>query len=121
VHVLVVDDDSDASALLEAVLTYCGALVTVAENARDALARLRRALADVVVTDLVLPREDGYWLVREIRALTGGGRTLPVVALFEGREGAPERAQAAGFSALLQKPVDPWEFCRLVAGLARKP
>jgi CheY-like chemotaxis protein len=119
-HVLVVDDDPDARDLLEAVLTYCGGFVSSVVSAREALDCLQAKAIDVVVADVLLPgEEDGYWLVRAIRA-RGDGRGIPVVALVTGRGHGPDRTLAAGFQGHLRKPVDPWEMCRMVAGLARK-
>jgi len=114
VHVLVVDDDPAARGLLEAVLTYCGAFVSAAATAREALDQHRRQPIDVVVAAVILPGEDGYWLVREI------GARVPVVALATGRGHGPDRTLTAGFQGHLRKPVDPWELCGIVAGLARK-
>lgn len=114
VHVLVVDDDPDARDLFEATLTYCGAFVTSVPTAREALAYVQVKPVDVVIAGVALPGEDGYWLVRQI-----DGR-FPVVALATGRGDGPDRTLAAGFHGHLRKPVDPWELCRMVAGLAHK-
>lgn len=115
VHVLIVDHDPEARELLATVLTYCGAFVTLAATAREALHHLQRKHVDVVVAEVLLPDEDGYRLVQEI-----GGR-VPVVALAASADDGPDRTFAAGFHGHIRKPVDPWEFCRVVAGLARKP
>jgi CheY-like chemotaxis protein len=114
VHVLVVEDDPAARDLFEAALTYCGAFVTSAPTAREALDYLQVKPVAVVIAAVALPGEDGYWLVREL-----GGR-FPVVALATGRGDGPDRTLASGFDGHLRKPVDPWELCRMVAGLARK-
>jgi CheY-like chemotaxis protein len=121
VRVLVVESEPDARDLLEAVFAYCGALVTHAASARQALAQARSLTPDVIVTGIAQPDEDGYWLIRELRALDGAAGAIPVVALAAGREDTPERTLAAGFDAHVRKPVDPWELCRTVAGLAHKP
>jgi CheY-like chemotaxis protein len=117
VHVLVADDDANARELLETVLTYCGAFVTMVATADTALETLRAQPVDVVIADVLLPEQDGYWLVREVHAL---GRGVPVVALATDRVDGPDRTLAAGFQGHLRKPVDPWEMCRMVASLARK-
>jgi len=120
-HVLVVDDDHDARELLESVLTYCGAFVTLAASAREGVEAFRRHVPDAVVSDIAMPGEDGYWLVAQLHGLTGDAPRVPVVALTAfGREHGPDRALSAGFQAHLCKPVDPWELCRLLARLARK-
>jgi CheY-like chemotaxis protein len=121
-HVLVVDDDAEARELLRTVLEYGGALVTVVATARDALRNLQRVTPDVVVTDIAMPQENGYWLIREMRALDAvKGHRLPAIALTgHGDAHGPERTLAAGFDAHLRKPVDPWELCRVIAALARR-
>jgi len=108
VHVLIVDGDAAARALLESVLAYCGAFVTSSATARDGLAYFHRKPTDVVLAD------GAYQLVREI------GARVPVLALATGEGDGPDRTLAAGFHGHLRKPVDPWELCRVVAGLARK-
>jgi len=122
VHVLVVDDDADARQLLCTVLQYCGALVTMAASAHEAMTVLARVTPDAVVSDIAMPGHDGYWLIRELRALPsnhGGG--IPAIALTaHGAAHGPDRTLAAGFQAHLRKPVDPWELCRAVAGLVRR-
>lgn len=122
VHVLVVDDDDDARQLLRTVLGYCGALVTVTASAREALSVMARVTPDALVTDIAMPEEDGYWLIRELRALpaTRGG-AIPVIALTaHGAAHGPDRTLGAGFQAHLRKPIDPWELCRAIAGLVRR-
>lgn len=122
VHVLVVDDDRDSRQLLKTLLEYCGALVTTVGSARDAIKTLRRVIPDVVVSDITMPREDGYWLIGQIRNLTtrdGGG--VPAIAITaHGDEHGPHRTLAAGFHAHLRKPIDPWELCRAVAQAVRR-
>lgn len=123
VHVLVVDDDADARDLLRTVLEYCGALVTVVGSAREALAVLERVTPDALVTDLAMPTHDGFWLIGEIRALPSDrGGAIPAVAITaHGETHGPDRTLAAGFQAHLSKPLDPWELCRVLATLTRKP
>jgi CheY-like chemotaxis protein len=122
VHVLVVDDDDDARQLLRTILQYCGALVTVASSAREAITVLTRVTPDAIVSDIAMPEQDGYWLIRELRALpAAGGGGVPAIALTaHGVAHGPDRTLAAGFQAHLRKPVDPWELCRAVAGLVRR-
>jgi CheY-like chemotaxis protein len=121
VHVLVVDDDPDARELLSMVLGYWGALVTVAASAREALALLERMLPDVLVSDISMPGFDGYWLIRQIRALPPArGGALPAVAVTAlGGDHGPDRARAAGFQAHMRKPVDAGGLARVITDLAR--
>jgi len=122
-HVLVVDDDSEARDLIRTVLEYAGAFVTVVAAARDAFRHLQRVTPDVVVSDIAMPLENGYWLIREVRALGAiKGQRVPAIAITAHDEAhGPERTLAAGFDAHLQKPIDPWELCRVIAALAPKP
>ena len=122
VHALVVDDDRDSRNLLKTVLEYCGALVTVVASARDALRVLQRVTPDVIVTDIAMPTNDGYWLVDQIRSRRAeDGGSVPIVAITaHGDEHGPQRTLAAGFQAHLRKPIDPWELCRAVASLVRR-
>lgn len=121
-HVLVVDDDAEALALMQTVLQYAGALVTVVSSARDALRNLQRVTPDVLVSDISMPLENGYWLVREVRARERiTGHRLPVIAITAHTDAhGPDRTLAAGFDAHVRKPVDPWELCRVIAALGRR-
>jgi CheY-like chemotaxis protein len=122
VHVLVVDDDDDARDLLVTVLRYAGALVTSAASAWEALGVLQRVTPDVLLTDIAMPGEDGYWLIRELRKLppAQGGR-IPAVALTaHGQSHGPDRTLGAGFELHLRKPIDPWELTRAIASVVRR-
>ena len=121
VQILVVDDDAGARELLHAVLEYCGAQVLSADSARGALASLGRNRPDVIVCDLVMPGDDGYALMRALRT-RAAVRTVPVLALTAYAVAhAAEDALAAGFTAYLRKPVEPWELCRTIDRLRRPP
>jgi CheY-like chemotaxis protein len=124
IHVLAVEDDPDSRALLQTILQYCGALVTAVGSARDALSTLERVRPDLLLSDLSMPGEDGYWLIGQVRALPSHrGGTMPAVAITAlGHPHGVDRTLAAGFQAHLRKPVDPWELARTIAALAgRKP
>ena len=120
VHVLLVEDDDDARSLLETVLRYCGALVTAVASAEEAMHTLRRVKPDVLLSDISMPVQDGYWLIREVRALSPDrGGAMPAIAITAlGHPHDVGRTLAAGFQAHLRKPVDPWELARTVASLA---
>jgi CheY-like chemotaxis protein len=121
VHVLVVDDDPDARHVFRTILQYCGALVTTASSAREALAVLDRVVPDAIVCDIVLPGQNGYWLISEIRArLPERGGTVPALACTGYGEDHPAgRLTTAGFQRALRKPIDPWELSRAIGELAR--
>src|SRR5262249_56131041 len=114
VRVMVCDDEADVVELFSVALTACGAEVTTAENARDALALATRLRPHVIVSDIAMVGEDGYWLVRELKRLPKAVlESVPVVAATAyGREHPPAPVLGAGFVELLPKPVDPRPPCR---------
>jgi len=119
-QILVVDDDQDALDMLTLVLTEAGAAVRTAASATEALALLRWIRPDVLVSDLAMPDEDGYSLIRNLRAIEReSGRETPAVALTAYvRVQDRARAVAAGFNVFVEKPVDPEELIAVLAGLA---
>ncbi len=122
-HVLVVDANAGARALLQATLPYCGALVTVADSAEAALASIERLVPEAIVCALDLgSAHDGTWFVRRLRALPAHqGGTVPVIAVIDRPESEdPPRPVESGFEGHLRKPIDPWVLCRLIAGLAER-
>jgi CheY-like chemotaxis protein len=120
VHVMVVEDNADARNIIRRVLEHCGAIVTVMESASPALRRLRTMVTrpNVLVSDLALPGDDGYWLIGQVRALERL-RTLPAIAITAHRnEYDREATLATGFQEYFQKPLDLVSFSRAVARLA---
>jgi signal transduction histidine kinase/ActR/RegA family two-component response regulator len=119
-QILVVDDDQDALDMLTLVLTEAGAAVRTATSATEALALLRWIRPDVLVSDLSMPDEDGYSLIRNLRAIEReSGRETPAVALTAYvRVQDRARAEAAGFNVFVEKPVDPQELIAVLAGIA---
>ena len=119
VRVLVVDDDDDALDLASAMLTGAGAIVKTCRSAPDALDLVRRWRPDVLVSDIEMPGEDGYSLIRKVRALGaphGGG--LPAIALTAyGRLEERARALRDGYNMHIPKPVDPDELTTVIASL----
>jgi CheY-like chemotaxis protein len=120
VQILVVEADAAGRELLDSVLSYCGGFVALVTGVREALDVLEAKPVDVVIVDVELAGDDAYRLVRELAARTGTGRRVPAVAIAAAEDHGPDRTLGAGFQAHLRKPVDPWELCRMVAGLARK-
>jgi len=119
VRVLLVDDDADGLDLTTVMLTNSGAQVKTAVSVAAALNVLESWPADVLVSDIEMPGEDGYELLRRIRAKERGGRTrLPALALTAyGRPEDRRRTLAAGFNLHLAKPIDPSELVLAVANL----
>jgi len=117
--VLVVDDEPDARDLVAAVLIASGAKVRLAASVDEAIALVRERRPDVLLSDIGLPRQDGYALIRRLREIDG---TLPAAALtaFASAEDH-HRALEAGYQAHVTKPIEPADLARLVASLARRP
>ena len=107
-RVLVVDDEADARELVALVLEHAGAEVKVAASAEEALESIAAQQPDVLVSDLAMPRIDGYDLIQRVRGLTPerGGR-IPAVALTAyARAEDARRVFLAGFQVHVPKPVE---------------
>jgi CheY-like chemotaxis protein len=119
-HVLVVDDDAGPRQLFRDVLIMAGARVTVAPSARLALAAIQCEVPDVVVSDIMMPEHDGYWLIRAVRELSGehGGRIPALAITGDPGQHTRERALAEGFNAHLPKPINVRDLAATVARLA---
>ncbi|PYQ09821.1 MAG: hypothetical protein DMF83_02025 [Acidobacteria bacterium] len=117
--ILVVDDDVDTRELIEWVLKRVGAEVTSVGSAREALEVLEREKPHVLVSDIAMPQEDGYALLKKIRALPPerGGR-IPAIALTA-HSLVQDRLQSlrAGFQSHVPKPVVPEELVEVVASI----
>jgi PAS domain S-box-containing protein len=123
-RVLAVDDECDSLEIVAAVLRRCGAEVRTAPSSAAALEELARWGPDVIVSDISMPGEDGYALIRKVRALDpeAGGR-VPAIALTAYAR-AEDRALAlsSGYQVHIPKPVDPSELLAAVSSLvARDP
>jgi CheY-like chemotaxis protein len=118
--VLVVDDEADARQLLAQILQECNARVRLAGGALEALVQARLATPDVLVSDIGMPGEDGYSLIRRLRERPPEqGGTVPAVALTAYvREDDRNRMLAAGFQAHVAKPVEAGDLVTAVGRLA---
>jgi len=116
--ILVVDDEPDARSVVAETLRMEGARVTVSESAGSAIAQLRsqEKLFDVLVTDIGMPEEDGYSLVRKLRALQSGRHVLAIALTGYTSKADVEAAMKAGFDFHMPKPVD---FATLVPTIRR--
>ncbi|MDB4971145.1 MAG: uncharacterized protein JWN44_6834 [Myxococcales bacterium] len=121
VTVLVVDNDDDARTLLIDVLEREGAETFGASSAAEALTLLRAVRPKVLISDLAMPGEDGFDLMRQVRALAPdrGGITPAVALTGYATDEDRARALAAGFQRHLPKPVNPNELARVVWALAK--
>ena len=117
-RVLVVDDEPDARELLRHVLVDCEAQVAVASDAAEALAIVEQFRPDVIVSDIGMPDQDGYDLIRKVRA-NPVTKEIPAAALTAfARPDDRKRSLLAGFQTHVAKPVDPAELTAVVASLA---
>ncbi|HEU5194770.1 MAG TPA: response regulator [Methylomirabilota bacterium] len=116
-QILIVEDDTDSRNAMRETLEVAGAVVTTAGSAGDALAALAARRYDVVVSDLAMPQQSGFWLIAKIRQLYPD-RPIPVLAVT-GHPFPADGVRRAGFDEVMQKPPDPDALCARVAALAR--
>jgi hypothetical protein len=122
VNVLLVDDEADARDLFKTVLEGSGARVTAVGSGAEAFSSFTMSPPDVVVSDIEMPEENGYDLIRRLRGLPPerGGR-IPAAALTAyARAEDRMRALRAGFQHHVSKPVQPAELVAVVASLVRR-
>jgi PAS domain S-box-containing protein len=119
VDVLIVDDETDALELMKTVLRECGAKPRTASSAIEALEAIKARVPDILVSDIEMPNQDGYSLIRAIRSLPAKeAHQVPAIALTaHANETDRTRALSAGFQVHLRKPVDPSELVELIATL----
>ena len=110
---VLVEDHDDSRELLTLMLEQCGAVVVAAPSARVGLQAVIEQRPDVVVSDLGMPGEDGYWLIREVRSQVGEVPAVAVTGFSDKYH--PVQAREAGFTAYLNKPVEPEGLCGAVA------
>ncbi|HEU4795865.1 MAG TPA: ATP-binding protein, partial [Pyrinomonadaceae bacterium] len=121
-HILVVDDEADTRELLKEGLQYCGAQVSVAGSASEALDALTATSPDVLISDIGMPGIDGYDLIRQVRALPRerGGK-IPAIALTAYTR-TEDRLQSlrAGYDMHVPKPVELAELVAVAATVVRR-
>jgi CheY-like chemotaxis protein len=120
-RILLVDDDADARDLLTLALQQSGAEVTAVTSTEAAMESIVRWHPHVLVSDIGLPGQDGFALIRQVRSLRPEqGGTTPAIALTA--YASPEdrqRAAAAGFQLHVSKPVEPSRLIETIGQLAR--
>jgi len=124
IRILAVDDDPDTLEFLCFILEREGALVTCVDRSEDALARLKAMTAEnrpqVLISDLAMPKKDGVWLLKAVRALPPNqGGDVPALALtaFTSQATADQLTEV-GFQMRLTKPMDPSALVEAVRTLA---
>jgi signal transduction histidine kinase/CheY-like chemotaxis protein len=119
-RILVVDDEDDARTLARRVLEERGAHVITVSSAAEAMASVgENNPPSVLVSDIGMPEQDGYDLIKQMRALPGDAGRVPAVALTAlARAEDRKRALSAGYQKHVSKPVDPAELVAVIASLA---
>ncbi|MCC5653307.1 response regulator [Nostoc sp. XA013] len=119
-RVLVVDDEADGRELVAFILEQHGASVSEAPSVAQALSALESGMPHILISDLGMPKEDGYSFIRKIRALpVEKGGKIPAIALSAyAKEEDRRRALMTGFQMYLSKPFDPDELIVMVANLS---
>jgi signal transduction histidine kinase len=120
VRVLLVDDDEQTRVAVALVLEEHGATVESVESAARALEALRRGSFDAMLCDIAMPEEDGYSLIRKVRALGGPAARIPAAAFTAHmRVEDTQLALASGFQLHMPKSVEPAQMIAQVWALAR--
>jgi PAS domain S-box-containing protein len=122
IEVLVVDDEIDARDLVKKLLEMAGATVSTAGSASEAIEHILAGRPDVLVCDIGMQEEDGYSLIRRLRATEKKEEgVLPAVALSAyARSEDRTKAIRSGFQIHLAKPVEPAELLAVISSLARR-
>ena len=119
IHVLIEEDDADSRNVLALLLQRLGALVEAVPSAKEAYERLSKRRPDVLVSDIGMPDEDGYSLIRRVRALCGEHH-LPAIALTAyARKQDADAAIGAGYDQHLPKPVAPADLIKAIRSVTR--
>ena len=118
-HVLIVEDDTDSRNVLALLLEKLGALVEAVPSAKEAMARVVNRRPDVIVSDIGMPEEDGYSLIRRLRQMPADQeKKLPAIALTAyARKQDADAAINAGYDRHLPKPVAPAELIRAIKSI----
>jgi two-component system CheB/CheR fusion protein len=113
-RILVVDDSQDSLNMLQLLLSVKGAAISTANNGKDALRLAESAEFDLILSDISMPGMDGYEFLQTLRERQPRYKTVPAIALTGfGREEDVEKAQLAGFTTHLTKPIDFKNLLRL--------
>ena len=120
--IVLVEDHPDARALIGAFLRQEGANVISASDGLEGLEAVKTHHPDVVLSDLVMPRRDGFELLNDIRSLDPNrGRTVPVIAMTAlVRYPEREHARDAGFETHLSKPFSPQQLLDAILSVVRR-
>jgi len=122
-HLLVVEDEESGREMLAELLEQLGAEVTATASAAEAFAAFEKMIQDVLISDIGMPGESGYDLLRKVRMLSPArGGLVPAIA-FTAYSSEQDRldALAAGFQMYQTKPADPARLVAAIAMLGHRP
>jgi CheY-like chemotaxis protein len=120
---MVVDDEPDTREMLTIMIGQLGADVRACASSEEAMRLLSEWKPDVIVSDIEMPGEDGYELIRKVRRSEANreGSEVPAIALTAyGRVEDRARALSAGYQMHISKPAEPAELAAVIARLAAK-
>jgi PAS domain S-box-containing protein len=120
-RVMIVDDEIEARELLTAILSTQGAEVKACQSTAEALTVIEEWKPAILVSDISMPEEDGYSLIKRVRMLDSEQRDVPAIALTAyARSEDRMRALAAGFQMHVPKPVEAMELLMVITSLAKR-
>ena len=119
---LVVDDERDAREIISVILGEAGAEIATASGTREALDLVEQWKPDVLISDIGMPGESGYDLIRMVRALPAdhGGQTPAIALTAYARTQDRLKILSTGFQMHVPKPIEPIELATVVASLAKR-
>ena len=120
--VLIAEDDPLCNTLFIDIFEYLGAKVIAVTSVREALEILEHCVPDVLISDIRFPEEDGYFLIKQVRAYRPerGGQTPAIAVTTLADDEAKMRLLEAGFQGHIAKPFEIETLVTLVRELARK-
>jgi PAS domain S-box-containing protein len=120
VRVLVVEDDRECRELVHVILESAGARIRAVSSAREAIDMLMRFRADVLVSDIGMPVEDGFTLIDKIRNIEGAVAKIPALALTGYAQASSDALMPGRFQQIALKPIEPQQLVAMVAALVPK-
>jgi CheY-like chemotaxis protein len=121
-RILVVDDDADAREVVSTILEQAGAEVATASSAPQAIDLVERWGPNVLISDIGMPNQDGYDLIRKVRARSSDRASqIPAIALTAfARSQDRMKALSAGYQMHVPKPIEPLELVTVIASLTQR-
>ena len=115
---LIVEDEADAREMITLTLEQCGAKVIVANSVKQAWNQYQQHQLDAIISDISMPLEDGYQLIKQIRNSQNNQSQIPAIALTAyARESDRQQALQAGFDLHVSKPINPFELLQSLTQL----